>query len=452
MPFESEAQRRFMFAQHPRIAKRWAKHTPKGKDLPEKKTDSDPEETKAKAESEKKAAVRMLGLHLSKIDSLIKLASTLDESDISAIVGGGVGASLPLISAGQDLKRGLNFRDAISNLDESKFISHSKLQKLQRLGDFGLTMKDYAAREMSPAIKFLAGGSAMASGTGFGHGVFIGPNGRVFHGGSAFSPSDLKIPKAFQGSKIYSLIDLANALETMDTTEGFKPSKLLEEAKIHNRARHFIKTPEGQQQMAKLFKSHLRKGSKQMVDDVRDFAAVFRPNKAYTSAEKDLLSDYLKKTFHGSYDAPKATWAGLKEVLFPKIDITRTAKTLNQVCDLTGHCGSVPAGAAELLGIARRGSRNVLPANIVNNPNLNLEYIAGQGTPKAIKENVLKLLNKSVRGRALIGLGAAAGLGGAGALVGKILPPSEILSGIDSGLSGLRNLINIPLKTVARQM
>lgn len=58
MPFESEAQRRFMFAQHPRIAKRWAKETPKGKDLPEKKTDSDPEETKDKAEAEKKASIR----------------------------------------------------------------------------------------------------------------------------------------------------------------------------------------------------------------------------------------------------------------------------------------------------------------------------------------------------------------------------------------------------------
>lgn len=35
MPFVSDAQRRFMFARHPRIAKRWAEHTPKGADLPE---------------------------------------------------------------------------------------------------------------------------------------------------------------------------------------------------------------------------------------------------------------------------------------------------------------------------------------------------------------------------------------------------------------------------------
>lgn len=36
MPFKSETQRRFMHARHPKIAKRWEKHTPKGKKLPEK--------------------------------------------------------------------------------------------------------------------------------------------------------------------------------------------------------------------------------------------------------------------------------------------------------------------------------------------------------------------------------------------------------------------------------
>lgn len=34
MPFKSDAQRRFMYAQHPSIAKRWAEKTGK-KDLPE---------------------------------------------------------------------------------------------------------------------------------------------------------------------------------------------------------------------------------------------------------------------------------------------------------------------------------------------------------------------------------------------------------------------------------
>jgi len=35
MPFESKAQQRWMFAKHPKMAKRWAKHTPDIKDLPE---------------------------------------------------------------------------------------------------------------------------------------------------------------------------------------------------------------------------------------------------------------------------------------------------------------------------------------------------------------------------------------------------------------------------------
>lgn len=37
MPFKSKAQRRYMHSQHPEIAERWEKETPKGKRLPEKK-------------------------------------------------------------------------------------------------------------------------------------------------------------------------------------------------------------------------------------------------------------------------------------------------------------------------------------------------------------------------------------------------------------------------------
>jgi len=36
MPFKSRAQRAYMYIHHPRIAKRWSKHTPKGKKLPYK--------------------------------------------------------------------------------------------------------------------------------------------------------------------------------------------------------------------------------------------------------------------------------------------------------------------------------------------------------------------------------------------------------------------------------
>jgi hypothetical protein len=34
MPFKSEKQRRYLWKKHPRIARRWAKHTPKGTKLP----------------------------------------------------------------------------------------------------------------------------------------------------------------------------------------------------------------------------------------------------------------------------------------------------------------------------------------------------------------------------------------------------------------------------------
>lgn len=34
MPFKSKAQARWMFSQHPKMAKRWAKHTPNMKSLP----------------------------------------------------------------------------------------------------------------------------------------------------------------------------------------------------------------------------------------------------------------------------------------------------------------------------------------------------------------------------------------------------------------------------------
>lgn len=37
MPFKSEAQRRFMYANHPEIAREFEAHTPKGAKLPEHK-------------------------------------------------------------------------------------------------------------------------------------------------------------------------------------------------------------------------------------------------------------------------------------------------------------------------------------------------------------------------------------------------------------------------------
>ena len=38
MPFKSKRQRRWMYANDPKLAARWEKKTPKGKSLPEKVT------------------------------------------------------------------------------------------------------------------------------------------------------------------------------------------------------------------------------------------------------------------------------------------------------------------------------------------------------------------------------------------------------------------------------
>jgi len=36
VPFKSQAQRRWMYAKHPAMARRWQAHTPKGKKLPKR--------------------------------------------------------------------------------------------------------------------------------------------------------------------------------------------------------------------------------------------------------------------------------------------------------------------------------------------------------------------------------------------------------------------------------
>lgn len=45
MPFQSEAQRRFMFLYHPKIAKKWAKEYPNQGKLPEHKKDNQKSKT-----------------------------------------------------------------------------------------------------------------------------------------------------------------------------------------------------------------------------------------------------------------------------------------------------------------------------------------------------------------------------------------------------------------------
>lgn len=61
MPFKSEAQRRFMFSNHPQIAKRWAKEYPNQDSLPQHVEDSSPV-TAAKPEEDEPKSKKSFGL------------------------------------------------------------------------------------------------------------------------------------------------------------------------------------------------------------------------------------------------------------------------------------------------------------------------------------------------------------------------------------------------------
>lgn len=95
MPFKSKAQQRFMFAQHPEMAKRWAEHTPNIKDLPEK-VDSD--EKKAFVTAAELGSQTVLREKAAALDPAA--ANALGLGGAGALAGGGLGALSGLISPG----------------------------------------------------------------------------------------------------------------------------------------------------------------------------------------------------------------------------------------------------------------------------------------------------------------------------------------------------------------
>lgn len=58
MPFVSKAQARWMFANHPKMAAKWAAHTPKDKKLPAKLHPNKKTTPKRKIQSKRKPYVR----------------------------------------------------------------------------------------------------------------------------------------------------------------------------------------------------------------------------------------------------------------------------------------------------------------------------------------------------------------------------------------------------------
>jgi hypothetical protein len=54
MPFLSKAQRKWMYANDPQMAKKWEEHTPKGKELPEKVKKNGKKSTRTSTKASKK--------------------------------------------------------------------------------------------------------------------------------------------------------------------------------------------------------------------------------------------------------------------------------------------------------------------------------------------------------------------------------------------------------------
>jgi hypothetical protein len=78
MPFKSEAQRRWMWANDPKMAQRWADHTPKGADLPKYVSDEKEKEKKAHFEGFCDRAAEF-GLDKQASEEMYKLARPLGD-------------------------------------------------------------------------------------------------------------------------------------------------------------------------------------------------------------------------------------------------------------------------------------------------------------------------------------------------------------------------------------
>lgn len=110
MPIKSKAQWGFLFAKHPEMARRWAHETPTSyKKLPEKKTESKPSETRAKAAavvfSGEQAPEELIpGVILKKaadtdLGSLVNLGRLLMVGSLATGVGTGLGAGLAHVTS-----------------------------------------------------------------------------------------------------------------------------------------------------------------------------------------------------------------------------------------------------------------------------------------------------------------------------------------------------------------
>ena len=79
MPFKSEAQRKWMYANHPDMAKEWESHTPKGEKLPKRK----------KRRRKRRSKSVVLALWASKVtyDCLMECGDNIEAGLAAALIG-----------------------------------------------------------------------------------------------------------------------------------------------------------------------------------------------------------------------------------------------------------------------------------------------------------------------------------------------------------------------------
>lgn len=139
MPFKSKAQWRYMFANHPKIAKRWAEHTKvKFDDLPERKEDDDEKKSKEKKAMDVKTLLKTCS------DSVLRSVGTkLIKKKVSEMSRAAMVSYLDRLAAGLPLRKQASVRAAQLYICAGRPLTYA-LQKAFKLKpeDAGLLAAD----------------------------------------------------------------------------------------------------------------------------------------------------------------------------------------------------------------------------------------------------------------------------------------------------------------------
>lgn len=105
MPFESESQRRYMWANHPTLAKKWSKEYPDQKNLPYKKTEDKKCDKSCGSEKKANETVDNIGLHLADMSAKNPGQFSMLGGALGAGLGGLAGAGLGAVVPNKNKKR-----------------------------------------------------------------------------------------------------------------------------------------------------------------------------------------------------------------------------------------------------------------------------------------------------------------------------------------------------------